>query len=124
MLYRMLTCSIDTRNRDVVALWLYYCKTYSADVSLHFPALMMCSDAGLLRYETFYKLLDLYYQFSHRFGKIIDEAWLQKEREKTEAAIMQLLSKGKKSYISRCQYCGRMLPVGYGYRICERCRGR
>ena len=80
MLYRMLTCSIDTRNRDVVALWLYYCKTYTADVSLHFPALMMCSDSGLMRYETFYKLLDLYYQFSVRMGKEIDTVRLERER--------------------------------------------
>ena len=41
LLYRMLTCSIDIKNRDIVALWLYYCKTYTADVALHFPALMM-----------------------------------------------------------------------------------
>ena len=26
LLYRMLTCSIDIKNRDIVALWLYYCK--------------------------------------------------------------------------------------------------
>ena len=72
LLYRMLTCSIDIKNRDIVALWLYYCKTYTADVALHFPALMMCTDAGLVRYETFYKMLDLYYQFSTRLGKNID----------------------------------------------------
>ena len=65
----MLTCSIDIKNRDIVALWLYYCKTYTADVALHFPALMMCTDAGLVRYETFYKMLDLYYQFSTRLGE-------------------------------------------------------
>ncbi|MFR8336390.1 MAG: hypothetical protein ACLVAW_06615 [Eisenbergiella massiliensis] len=28
---RMLTCSIDVKNRDIVTLWLYYCKTYTAD---------------------------------------------------------------------------------------------
>ena len=51
-------------------MWLYYCKTYTADVALHFPALMMCTDAGLVRYDdTFYKMLDLYYQFSTRLGK-------------------------------------------------------
>ena len=49
MLYRMLTCSIDIKNRDIVELWLYYCKTYTADVSLHFPSLIMCTDKGLIR---------------------------------------------------------------------------
>ena len=34
---------------------------------------------------------------------------------------MQYLSKGKKGYISKCQYCGRMLPVGYPFTKCQRC---
>ena len=65
-LYRMLTCSIDIKNRDIVDLWLYYCETYTADVSLHFPALSMCTDRGIMKYETFYKMLDLYHQFCPR----------------------------------------------------------
>ena len=124
ILYRMLTCSIDTRNRDVVALWLYYCKTYTADVSLHFPALMMCSDSGLMRYETFYKLLDLYYQFSVRLGKETDLAKLKKEREKTEDTIMRFLTKDKKNYIRKCQYCGIPLPLETSFGVCESCHGQ
>lgn len=121
MLYRMITCSVDTRNRDVVALWLYYCKTYTADVCLHFPALMMCSDTGLMRYETFYKLLDLYYQFSVRMGKEIDMRRLSLEREKTEDTIMRYLSRDKKEYIRKCQYCGTPLPVGAAFGVCDSC---
>lgn len=124
VLYRMITCPIDVKDWQVVSQWLDYCKNYPAAPSLCHPDRSSGSKKGIQKFETYYKKLDLYYQFSHRFGKMIDEEWLQKEREKTEAAIMQLLSKGKKSYIARCQYCGRMLPVGYGYRICERCRGR
>lgn len=72
ILYRMLTCSIDIKNRDIVDLWLYYCETYTADISLHFPALSMCTDKGIMKYETFYKMLDLYHQFSTRLGKEMD----------------------------------------------------
>lgn len=121
MLYRMLTCSIDIKNRDIVTLWLYYCKTYTADVALHFPALMMCTETGLLRYETFYKMLDLYYQFSVRLGKNIDTERLNREREKTEETIMRFLSKNKKDYIRKCQYCGALLPLGAVSRICDAC---
>lgn len=121
LLYRMLTCSIDIKNRDIVALWLYYCKTYTADVALHFPSLIMCSDSGLLRYETFYKMLDLYYQFSVRLGKNIDTDRLDREREKTEETIMRYLSKDKKEYIRKCQYCGAQLPLGAVYRVCDKC---
>ena len=76
------------------------------------------------RYETYYKKLDLYYQFSQRFDKRIDEEWLQHEREYTEGRIMQYLMKGKKGYIARCQYCGRLLPVGYPFPKCQRCFDR
>lgn len=120
-LYRMLTCSIDIKNMDLVDLWLYYCKTYTADVSLLFPALMMCRDSGLNRYETFYKMLDLYYQFSVRLGKNIDLERLEQEREKTEGTIMRLLAKNKKDYILKCRYCGSPLLLGTAGQVCDKC---
>ncbi len=120
-LYRMLTCSIDVKNKDIVALWLYYCETYTADVSLTFPALGMCSDQGLMRYETYYKMLDLYHQFSVRLGKDMDTDRLERERERTEDTIMRFLVKNKRDYIQTCKYCGRALPLGYPFRVCDAC---
>ncbi len=121
MLYRMITCSIDIKNRDIVDLWLYYCKTYTADVCLQFPALLMCNDIGLHRYETFYKLLDLYYQFSIRMGKEIDQERLDQEREKTEETIMRFLAKRKNEYIRKCRFCGAPLPLETGSGVCDTC---
>ena len=120
-LYRMITCPIDIKDWRVVSLWLEYCQTYSADVSLAKPRLDERDKGGLMKYETYYKQLDLYYQFSHRMGKIVDEEWLQEEREKTETTIMRYLSRKKQDYIARCPYCGKLLPIGYPYRICEKC---
>ena len=120
-LYRMLTCSIDIKNRDIVDLWLYYCETYTADVSLHFPALSMCTDRGIMKYETFYKMLDLYHQFSTRLGKEMDADRLVKEREKTEDTIMRYLLKNKKDYIQKCKYCGKPLPFGCNFTVCDDC---
>jgi ATP-dependent RNA helicase SUPV3L1/SUV3 len=120
-LYRMISCPIDIKDSEVVRLWLEYCKTYSADISLAHPRLGGLGLRGLARYETYYKQLDLYYQFSQRFGKQIDESWLAREREKTESMIMRYLTRGKEDYISRCPYCARPLPLGYPYRVCERC---
>lgn len=122
ILYKMITCPIDIKDTHVVEQWLEYCQCYNADVSLPHPVLEYCGPSGILQYETYYKELDLYYQFSHRMGKIIDEEWLEQEREHTEGKIMQYLSKGKKAYIATCRYCGRMLPVGTASRFCERCR--
>lgn len=122
LLYRMITCPIDIKDRDVVALWLEYCRTYSADVSLKRPVIPgRRNSRGLAQYESYYKQLDLYFQFSKRLGKVIDEKWLKRERERTEAFIMRYLAKDKQEYIARCQYCARPLPLGYPFRICQRC---
>ncbi|MBR5509360.1 MAG: ATP-dependent helicase, partial [Lachnospiraceae bacterium] len=81
-LYRMITCPIDIKDKKVVSLWLDYCQTYTADVSLEKPILHAERRGDILQYETYYKQLDLYYQFSHRMQKVIDEEWLDTEREK------------------------------------------
>ncbi len=146
VLYRMISCPIDVKDHLVVKQWLQYCMDYPADSHLDYPRLdrkpMSGKGSGhrqggneaaegetssdkrkipMQNYETYYKKLDLYYQFSHRFDKIIDEEWLEKERGRTEAAIMRYLTKGKKGYIVRCLYCGRTLPVGYPFTRCQLC---
>lgn len=124
ILYKMITCPIDIKDKRVVALWLLYCKTYTADVSLEKPVLYRDKSKGIMQYETYYKQLDLYYQFSHRMQKVIDEDWLNTEREKTEMAIMRYLSKGKHNYIARCRYCGKLLPLGSPFQVCDGCYNR
>lgn len=124
ILYRMITCPIDIKDRKVVELWLDYCTTYTADVSLERPVLRPKKKDGIMQYETYYKQLDLYYQFSHRMQKVIDEEWLERERGKTEATIMKYLTKGKHNYIARCRYCGRLLPLGSPFQVCDRCYNR
>lgn len=121
MLYRMITCPIDIKDREVVQLWGEYCMNYTADISLERPR-SFSHYQGLQKYESYYKKLDLYYQLSMRLGKLVDTQWLEEEREKTQDAIMQLLSKDKHEYILRCKYCGKILPVDSPYRMCERCR--
>lgn len=124
VLYRMITCPIDIKDRFVVSLWLQYCRTYTADVSLEKPVFHRDRSRGIMQYETYYKQLDLYYQFSHRMQKVIDEEWLESEREKTEMAIMRYLTKGKYKYIARCKYCGKLLQLGSPFQVCNHCYHR
>lgn len=120
-LYKMITCPIDIKDKKVVDLWLHYCKTYTADISLEWPVLRRDKKAGIQQYETYYKQLDLYYQFSHRMQKVVEEDWLRREREKTEMKIMSYLTKGKQNYIARCRYCGKLLPLGSTFQVCDDC---
>lgn len=124
LIYKMITCPIDIKDRRVVMLWLDYCRTYTADVSLAKPAFYRDRKGGIAQYETYYKQLDLYYQFSHRMQKELDEEWLAKQREKTEMRIMSYLTRGKQNYIARCKYCGRLLPLGSPFQVCDDCFGK
>ena len=121
LLYKMISCPIDIKDRAVVMLWLEYCTSYAADVSLRKPTLNMREKNSLARYETYYKQLDTYYQMSYRLGKIMDEKWVAVERAKTEDKIMRYLLKDKMIYIKRCRYCGKTLPIDSPYGYCERC---
>lgn len=58
---------------------------------------------------------------SVRLGKIVDNEWLDAERDSVQQRIMKLLAKSKDEYISRCRYCGRILPIGNHNNICRDC---
>ena len=121
VLYKMITCPIDIKDREVINLWNQYCTTYMADVSLTRPS-KGSRYRGLAKAESYYKKLDLYFQFSYRMGKWIDTEWLERERERTQEQIMDYLTAEKQEYIQRCKYCGRILPVDVPFRVCKRCR--
>ena len=121
LLYRMISCPLDIKNRHVVDLWLEYCITWASDITLRKPKPDPREKSGLARYETYYKQLDLYYQMSSRLGKVIDEKWIARERARAEDKIMGYLLKDKESYIKRCHYCGRTLPIDSPFTVCDRC---
>ena len=122
MLYRMITCPIDIKDRELVDQWRRYCISYTADISLEHPVKKSRYE-GLMKLESYYKKLDLYYQFSVRLGKLIENDWLEEERDKTQTQIMQMLLKDKNEYILRCKYCGTILPVGTNFNLCNDCYG-
>ena len=121
VLYRMISTPVDIKDRHVVALWLRYCMDYMADITLDKPSILRKEKNSLLKYETYYKQLDLYYQMSYRLGKELDEKWVIRERERTEEKIMRYLLRDKVAYIKRCRYCGRMLPIESPFNCCDRC---
>ena len=46
---------------------------------------------------------------------------LERERAKTEDTIMRCLSKDKKLYIRKCQYCGTPLALEAAFGVCDSC---
>lgn len=120
ILYKMITCPVDIKDRELVSQWKRYCMSYTADISLEHPD-KRSRYQELMKQESYYKKLDLYYQMSVRLGKFVDTDWLEEERDTTQSKIMQLLAKDKNEYILRCKYCGRILPVGTSRNLCRNC---
>lgn len=120
ILYKMITCPVDIKDRELVSQWKRYCMSYTADISLEHPD-KRSRYQELMKQESYYKKLDLYYQMSVRLGKLVDTDWLEEERDTTQSKIMQLLAKDKNEYILRCKYCGRILPVGTSRNLCRNC---
>lgn len=122
ILFSLISCDVDLKNSQCMELWKEYCMTYTAAPSVRFPDWNeVFGKTALEKAETYYKMLDLYNLFSSRMGKVMDENRLHRERIEVEETILAELRKNKKSYLKRCRYCRRVLPLGSAYSLCERC---
>lgn len=121
-LFALISCDVDLKNNQCIELWKEYCRTYTAGPSVRFPEWdRVHGETGLERAEIYYKMLDLYNLFSSRMGKVMEEERLHRERLETEETILAELRKNKRSYLKRCRYCRKVLPLGSAYSLCERC---
>ncbi len=121
-LYSMIQCPIDLGDREVVFQWEEYCCTYTDDDELPFPEGKYLT--RLEEFETYFKLLDLYYNFSKRFHKTMDLDRLMEEKMSTAFKINEILLQDKTKFGKKCARCGRPLAWNYPYNICERCYER
>lgn len=117
-IYKFITCSVDIDNRMVMDLWKDYCREYREAEELEFP---YSPGSDLYDLESYYKMLDLYFQFSRKAGLPIREESLSEERRETEEEISRILRTECGSYTRKCSACGRELSWDYPFPICEKC---
>ena len=122
-IYKLITCAIDIDNKLVMDLWRDYCRDYREVGELEFP---YSPGGDLYDLESYYKMLDLYFQFSRKVGLPVQAENLAKERHETEEEISRILKTECGSYTRKCSFCGKELSWDYPFSICERCfeRGR
>lgn len=121
VLFSMISCPFDTGNRDILDLWVKYCKTYAADISLRFPRSSDIEGTELEKWETYYRELDLYHNFSLRMGKVINEEKLREKKDYADDKIMAILDESKHGFVKRCRYCGKIMPAGSNRGVCDDC---
>lgn len=117
-IYKLITCSIDIDNKLVMELWRDYCSQYREVEELEFP---YSPGDDLYALESYYKMLDLYFQFSRKVGLPVQKENLDEERRRTEEEISRILKTECASYSRKCSSCKRELSWDYPFSICERC---
>ena len=89
-IYKLITCSVDIDNKLVMDLWKDYCRDYRDVEELQFP---YSPGPDLYDLESYYKMLDLYFQFSRKVGLPVQEENLVEERRNTEEEISRILKR-------------------------------
>ena len=117
-IYKLITCAVDIDNKLVMDLWRDYCRDYRDVSELEFP---YSPGDDLYDLESYYKMLDLYFQFSRKVGLPVQKENLSAERRETEGKISQILKEECSNYTRKCSFCGRELAWDYPFSICERC---
>ena len=117
-IYKLITCSIDIDNKMVMDLWKDYCRDYRDADELEFP---YSPGDDLHDLESYYKMLDLYFQFSRKAGLPVQTGNLNEERRHTEEEISRILMTECASYSRKCSACGRELSWDYPFSVCEKC---
>ena len=69
-IYKLITCAVDIDSRLVMDLWRDYCREYRGAEELEFP---YHPGPDLYDMESYYKMLDLYFQFSRKTGLPVQE---------------------------------------------------
>ena len=117
-IYKLITCSIDIDNKMVMDLWKDYCRDYRDADELEFP---YSPGDDLYDLESYYKMLDLNFQFSRKAGLPVQTGNLNEERRHTEEEISRILKTECASYSRKCSACGRELSWDYPFSVCEKC---
>ncbi|MCR5743806.1 MAG: helicase [Lachnospiraceae bacterium] len=105
---------------EVTKQWLIYCVSYftQGEDSLWFPAR---NPKNLDDYETYYKILDLYYQFCTRFNLPFEQELLSETKSEVAKEICNILVDNLKKYGKKCKRCGKALSWNHPYNLCEEC---
>ena len=115
LLFRLLTCPVDTKDEHLNLYWLACCKSILSNRPLPEPP----SPTGTLEdCESRYKELDIRHQLLRRIG--IEEDRMDEKLELCKA-INQFLKEHKDEYLRRCRVCGRKLPATHPFGVCDRC---
>ena len=114
-IYDLISCPVNIKSDLLVHYWLSCCKAILADRPLPLPPF---GSSTLEKCELQYSAFDIHHQLMRRIG--VEEDC---ERQKSFLCekINAFLKAGKSTFIKRCRVCGKVLPIGARYNVCDTC---
>lgn len=114
-IYSYVCCPVDVKSDALVGYWRTCCAAIFAHKPLPRPTFSTDTLEGC---ELQYKALDIRQQLLRRIGEEDDAA---DERLALSKKINEFLKASKLGFLRRCTVCGKELPFGYSYGMCQRC---
>jgi ATP-dependent RNA helicase SUPV3L1/SUV3 len=114
-IYSFICCPVDQKSLSLVDYWRSCCVSIVNNEDLPEP---IFDDSTLAGCELKYRAFDIKHQMARRINCEDDSI---KEKEKLCKKINAFLSASKSDFLSRCSICGKKLPVGYAYGMCQKC---
>lgn len=118
LVFDLITCPVDTRTEELVTYWAECARAILRKKRIPAPYF---GTETLQDCELQYKAYDIRHQLLRRVG-IPDDCTA--ERSAICERIAELMRENKDQYIRRCRVCGRELPIGSQFNICEDCFAR
>ena len=115
LVFDLITCPVDTRTEELVQYWTECARAILRKKRVPLPYF---GTETLLDCELQYKAYDIHHQLLRRIGQPDD---CTAERTAICERIAELMRESKEQYIRRCRNCGKELPIGTVFNICERC---
>lgn len=105
---------------EILREWLHLCITLftKGEDALMFP---VRHPKNLDDYETYYRMLDLYYQFCRRFDLAFEQELLWETKAEVADAICEILVDNLSRYRRRCRCCGNVLHWDDPFQVCDSC---
>ena len=117
---KLATVMFDEKDEVLMEDWEKYVYDFVCDREISFPHINAIDLRG---YERRYKELDLYYSFNRSMNLPMDVNKVMEAKEEVIEKINQLLveTNSKKQKKKHCRHCGKKLPNGFKFTLCDKC---
>ncbi|MEH7237397.1 DEAD/DEAH box helicase [Bacillus sp. JJ1562] len=117
-LYGFLHLPFSSNEPSLRAQWKKTLEAIVESVPIPDPIL---KESGLEELELSYKAVGLHLLFLYKLGKQTEAHYWERVREEISDKIHELLKSGIQPAKRVCKRCGKDLPIGFSFAICNEC---